>query len=105
LKAKETTVIKKIIEDDSEPRDKILQWRKQNRKRMAFSVVGTNNYIAPEVLLQAGYTGQCDWWSLGVILFEMLYGYPPFISDSRQNTKIRIVNWRQVHARTLQKLS
>lgn len=81
--------------EDMAPRDRILFWRKQNRKSMAYSVVGTNNYIAPEVLLQVGYGFECDWWSLGVILYEMLFGFPPFCSDSRQNTKLKIVNWRQ----------
>ena len=84
-----------VSEDNMEPRDRILFWRKQNRKSMAYSVVGTNNYIAPEVLLQVGYGFECDWWSLGVILYEMLFGFPPFCSDSRQNTKLMIVNWRQ----------
>ncbi|KAK5816872.1 kinase-like protein [Linnemannia elongata] len=73
----------------------ILTWRDRNRKKMAFSVVGTNNYMAPEVLRGTGYDRGCDWWSLGVIMFEMLYGYPPFISKSRHTTRLKIINWRQ----------
>ncbi|KAF1621116.1 UNVERIFIED_CONTAM: Serine/threonine-protein kinase LATS2, partial [Eudyptes pachyrhynchus] len=49
-----------------------------NSKCLAHSLVGTPNYIAPEVLLRKGYTQLCDWWSVGVILFEMLVGQPPF---------------------------
>ncbi|KAJ3021761.1 hypothetical protein HKX48_007836 [Thoreauomyces humboldtii] len=76
-------------------RTKILQWRDANRRQQAFSVVGTNNYMAPEILLGVGYDKACDWWSLGVIIFEMLYGFPPFCSKNRQQTKLKIVNWRK----------
>lgn len=61
----------------------------------AFSTVGTPDYIAPEVLLKKGYGMECDWWSLGAIMYEMLVGYPPFYSDDPVSTCRKIVNWRQ----------
>lgn len=39
-----------------------------NKRLMAHSLVGTPNYIAPEILSRKGYTKSCDWWSVGVIL-------------------------------------
>jgi len=66
-----------------------------NRRQLAFSTVGTPDYIAPEVFSQKGYNHQVDWWSIGVILFEMVIGYPPFYSDTPQKTCQKIVNWKK----------
>ncbi|KAJ7539678.1 hypothetical protein O6H91_11G105100 [Diphasiastrum complanatum] len=71
-----------------------LQHWQRNRRMLAYSTVGTPDYIAPEVLLKKGYGMECDWWSLGAILFEMLVGYPPFYSDEPMSTCRKIVNWR-----------
>ncbi|KAJ7521381.1 hypothetical protein O6H91_19G051300 [Diphasiastrum complanatum] len=71
-----------------------LQHWQRNRRTLAYSTVGTPDYIAPEVLLKKGYGMECDWWSLGAIMFEMLVGYPPFYSDDPMTTCRKIVNWR-----------
>lgn len=60
----------------------------------AYSTVGTPDYIAPEVLMKAGYGMECDWWSVGAIMYEMMVGYPPFYSDDPMTTCRKIVNWR-----------
>jgi len=73
--------------------EQLVHWQK-NRRQLAFSTVGTPDYIAPEVLLKKGYGMECDWWSVGAIMFEMLIGYPPFYSDEPLTTCRKIVNWR-----------
>ena len=72
------------------------QRAKYNRNRkLMYSTVGTPDYIAPEVFAQTGYGIECDWWSLGVIMFECLVGYPPFYADDPMSTCRKIVNWRK----------
>lgn len=75
-------------------KEKAMTW-KRNRRQMAYSTVGTPDYIAPEVFTQGGYEKSCDWWSLGVIMFEMLIGYPPFCSETPQETYRKVLNWRE----------
>lgn len=45
-------------------------------------------------MIKKGYGMECDWWSVGAIMFEMLFGYPPFYSDDPLSTCRKIVNWR-----------
>ncbi|MES1915893.1 MAG: hypothetical protein MHM6MM_007777, partial [Cercozoa sp. M6MM] len=66
-----------------------------SRRMLAYSTVGTPDYIAPEVFAQTGYGKECDWWSLGVIMYECLMGYPPFYADDPMSTCRNIVRWRQ----------
>ncbi|GKV04628.1 hypothetical protein SLEP1_g16769 [Rubroshorea leprosula] len=75
------------------PKEQLQQW-KRNRRALAYSTVGTLDYMAPEVLLKKGYGMECDWWSLGAIMYEMLIGYPPFCSDDPRITCRKIVHWR-----------
>lgn len=65
---------------------------------MAYSTVGTPDYIAPEVFQGNGYTETVDWWSLGTILYEMLVGYPPFFSEDPSETCKKILHWRKTFA-------
>uniref|UniRef100_M3ZVQ5 non-specific serine/threonine protein kinase n=1 Tax=Xiphophorus maculatus TaxID=8083 RepID=M3ZVQ5_XIPMA len=75
---------------------KPLERRKarQHQRCLAHSLVGTPNYIAPEVLLRTGYTQLCDWWSVGVILYEMVVGQPPFLANTPLETQTKVITWK-----------
>ncbi|KAK3077488.1 hypothetical protein LTS18_010132, partial [Coniosporium uncinatum] len=61
-------------------RPQINTWRK-SRRQLAYSTVGTPDYIAPEIFSGKGYNHACDWWSVGTIMFECLIGWPPFCAE------------------------
>jgi serine/threonine protein kinase len=52
---------------------------------------GTPEYIAPEMLQQLPYTKSVDWWSLGILIYEMLAGIPPFYDDNTNRMYRRII--------------
>lgn len=58
--------------DGPREHESILQWRnRHSKRRLAGSVVGTSQYMAPEVIRGEPYDGRCDWWSIGIILYEV----------------------------------
>ncbi|XP_031247447.1 serine/threonine-protein kinase AtPK2/AtPK19-like [Pistacia vera] len=55
------------------------------------SMCGTIEYMPPEIILGKGHDKAADWWSVGILLYEMLTGKPPFIGGNRQKVQQKIV--------------
>jgi serine/threonine protein kinase len=68
---------------------------RKSRKQLAFSVVGSPDYMAYELLIGEGYDFAVDWWSIGVICFELLTGLPPFFADTPLEVFMNIQNYQK----------
>ncbi|XP_027336679.1 serine/threonine-protein kinase OXI1-like [Abrus precatorius] len=80
-------------DSDSEPQLGIDSARRTESDSVekSNSFVGTEEYVAPEIVSGKGHGFGVDWWSLGVVLYEMLYGTTPFKGENRKETFYRIL--------------
>lgn len=63
-----------------------------------FTICGTPTYVAPEILCETGYGVEVDVWALGVILYILLCGFPPFRSRDRDQEELfQLIKLGQLH--------
>ncbi|KAM6569838.1 hypothetical protein CsatB_017823 [Cannabis sativa] len=55
------------------------------------SMCGTTEYMAPEILQSKGHNKDADWWSVGILLYEMLTGKPPYTHENRKKLQEKII--------------
>ncbi|XP_042396544.1 probable serine/threonine protein kinase IREH1 isoform X1 [Zingiber officinale] len=77
---------------EDEPQVSASEQLNQRDSRKKRSAVGTPDYLAPEILLGTGHGASADWWSVGVILFELIVGIPPFNAAHPQKIFDNILN-------------
>ena len=51
---------------------------------------GTPEYLSPEIVMNKGHYKSTDWWSLGILCYEMMYSLPPFYSKN-QNEMFKLI--------------
>merc|ERR1711957_360273 len=68
-----------------------------------YTLCGTPEYIAPEVLLNKGHGKSVDWWTLGILIYEMIVGYPPFVDEDPMGIYQKILSGKIVFPKLFDK--
>mmetsp|Transcript_37014 Transcript_37014/g.80822 ORF Transcript_37014/g.80822 Transcript_37014/m.80822 type:complete len:326 (+) Transcript_37014:56-1033(+) len=68
-----------------------------------YTLCGTPEYIAPEMLLNKGHGKPVDWWTLGILIYEMVVGYPPFVDEDPMGIYQKILSGKIVFPKLFDK--
>ncbi|CAI9762308.1 unnamed protein product [Fraxinus pennsylvanica] len=65
--------------------------KQSDENTRSYSLCGTVEYMAPEIICCGGHDKAADWWSLGILLYEMLTGKPPFVGGNRHKIQQKVL--------------
>ncbi|KAJ8751597.1 hypothetical protein K2173_016846 [Erythroxylum novogranatense] len=87
-----TTIVEQVDSDHQpEPIGRTPELVAEPINARSKSFVGTHEYLAPEIISGQGHGSAVDWWTLGVFLYEMVYGRTPFKGENNEKTLINIL--------------
>jgi len=100
MKKREHRLSSLLKKNNSNVTIKVVPEKRELRRELGHSIVGSPEYMSPEVTIgrhQGGsyYGEEVDWWSLGCVFFEMIFGAPPFAGDSPEELFSEIDLWSQ----------